>query len=650
MSPPALEDLKLPGAAIGLALAFVAVAAACAARALLGARRRPAAAAQSVAFTAQTPGGELVARALSAHGVRTLFTLCGGHIAPINVCSKRCGVRVVDVRNEATAVFAADATYRLTGVPGVAVLTAGPGLTNAATALMNARMSQSAVVVLGGATAAFLRGRGALQDVDQASVLRPCCKWTRTVLRAVDIAPAVAEAFERAAEGRPGPVFLEFPLEVLYARETLEENLAPTLRKAPAVVAWYLRWHVRRVFSAVGSVVRIPGPVAPRVARAPRSVVDKAARMIVSAEHPVLVVGSQTMLIPDPSRVAEHDAELVRAIETIGIPVYLSGMARGLLGRGHPLQMRQKRKDALRQSDVAVLAGSVLDFRMEYGLCFGRKTRVIAANRCPLELKLNRTPDVPVLADASAFLIDVATRVRELGLTPQHPRDAWLKVLRERDDAARSDMLHKAAAAPLDASSGLDPLLVCAALDDAVCHSTEGGRPAPIVIGDGGDFVATAAYSIEPAGPLSWLDPGPYGTLGCGAGFAIAASIARPGSDIWLLWGDGACGYGLADLDTMARLGAHVIAVVGNNGAWAQVQRDQARILGDSVACVLPKCDYGGVAQALGGHGVVVRDGDRVAVAKQFVAAAAMARETGKPVLVNTILSESDFRSGSISV
>src|SRR5262245_16372538 len=298
-------------------------------------------------------GGDLIASVLAAQGVPFLFTLCGGHISPILVGCKQRGIRVIDTRHEATAVFAADATARLSGRPGVAAVTAGPGLTNTITAVKNAQVAQSPIVLLGGAAPTVLKGRGALQDIDQMALLKPHVKWARAVRRVADLVPAVEQAFREAQSDVPGPVFVECPIDLLYDEATVRKLYGAGSGGrglAARALRLYLQLHIRRLFAGAGRAA--PGP---RIAPAPpipdgEKIVQVAGRLR-SAQRPLLLVGSQALLdVP-----AAH--EVARAVERLGLPVYLSGMARGLLGQEHPLQMRHQRRAALKEADLVILAG-----------------------------------------------------------------------------------------------------------------------------------------------------------------------------------------------------------------------------------------------------------------------------------------------------
>ena len=306
-------------------------------------------------------GGDHIAAALQAHGVRCVFTLCGGHISPILAAAKARGIRIVDVRDEATAVFAADAVARLTGVPGVAAVTAGPGLTNTITALKNAQLAQSPVILLGGAAPTALQGRGALQDIDQRPLVEPHVKHFHKVRRVRDLAGAVEQAFETAQSGVPGPVFVECPVDLLYDEARIRQWYADAAGKGTSMPdrlqRWYLNRHVQRMFDGsqhnAAPVVRTVTPP-----RAPSDIVSRTWAALAGAERPLLVIGSQAVVLS-----SQADA-LAGAVAQLGIPVYLSGMARGLLGRDHALQMRHQRRQALREADCVLLAGVPCDFRL----------------------------------------------------------------------------------------------------------------------------------------------------------------------------------------------------------------------------------------------------------------------------------------------
>ncbi len=278
-----------------------------------------------------------------------------------------------------------------------------------------------------------------------------------------------------------------------------------------------------------------------------------------------MVLGSQAIVAAaEAPRVAE-------AVRRLGVPVYLSGMARGLLGRDPALQMRHARRKALREADFVLLAGVPCDFRLDYGKHVRRSATLIAANRSRKDARLNRKPTIEAIGDAGRFIVALAERVGDGAR-----REEWIRTLAARDAEREQEIDAQAQAS----GEHVNPVAFFRALDKAAGENA-------IFVADGGDFVGTASYILRPRGPLAWLDPGAFGTLGVGAGFALGASVVKPPSEVWLVWGDGACGYGLAEFDTFVRHGIPVIAVVGNDAGWTQIAREQVKMLGDDVGTVL---------------------------------------------------------------
>ena len=572
-------------------------------------------------------GGEHVAEVLRANRVEFLFTLCGGHISPILAAARARGIRVVDTRHEATAVFAADAVARLTGAPGVVAVTAGPGLTNTITALKNAQLAQSPLLLLGGAAPTALQGRGALQDIDQRALIAPHVKHLVRVRRVRDLAQAVEDGLRRAVSGVPGPVFVECPVDLLYDEALIRQWYADAAGKGTApgdrLLRWYLNRHARRMFAgheaaSEPAVVQVDPP------RASDSAVSRAADALARAERPLIVIGSQALLVAGEAR------RIADAVTRLQIPVYLSGMARGLLGPEHPLQMRHARRTALRAADCVLLAGVPCDFRLDYGRHVRRSATLIAANRSASDARLNRRPDIALIGDAGLALMALAERPAVSARAP------WLAQLRERDAEREREIDAQAAAG----GEYVNPVALFRMLNSAA-------GDAAVMVADGGDFVATASYILRPRGPLAWLDPGAFGTLGVGAGFALGAQLVRPRDEVWLLWGDGASGYGLVEFDTFVRHGVPVIAVVGNDASWAQIAREQVKMLNDDVGTVLARSAYHAVAAGFGAVGIEVKSIDQVPAALQQARKAA---QSGRPVLVNVWLDRNDFREGSISM
>ncbi len=579
----------------------------------------------------ESNGGDRVAKALHANGVKTIFTLCGGHISPILTAAKARGIRIIDVRDEATAVFAADATARLSGIPGVAAVTAGPGITNTITALKNAQLAQSPVILIGGAAPTALQGRGALQDIDQRPLVEPHVKLFRKILRVRDLGPAVDEAFAIALAGLPGPVFIECPVDLLYDETTIRQWYADAAGKGKSIadrlLRFYLNRHVEKMFdgSAQPSAPVVHEIIAPEASAVSIRATISALKQ---SERPLLVIGSQALSI------AAEATKIAEAVDALKIPVYLSGMARGLLGRNHPLQMRHQRRQALREADCVVLAGVPCDFRLDYGRHIRRSSTLIAANRSAKEARLNRRPDIAAIGDAGLFLQTLAAQFCATAAPSRWSH--WTTQLRDRNTARETEIDAHASVS----GKYVNPIAFFKTLEH------EAGDNA-ILVADGGDFVATASYVIHPRTPLSWLDPGVFGTLGVGAGFALGAAICRPASEVWIIFGDGACGYGLAEFDTFVRHGIPVIGVVGNDAGWTQIAREQIKMLHDDVATVLARTAYHDVVAGFGAEGILVQN------ITDAPAALARARElaaAGKPVLVNVWLDKTEFRDGSISM
>ena len=572
-------------------------------------------------------GGDRIAEVLRAQGIPFLFTLCGGHISPVLSGAKRLGIKVIDVRDEATAVFAADAVARLTGRPGVAAVTAGPGVTNTITAVKNAQLAQSPVVILGGAAPTVLKGRGALQDIDQLALFKPHVKQSIAVRRVRDLVPAMQKALFVAAEGVPGPVFVECPIDILYDEELIRgwygaAGAGSSL--AAKALNLYLKFHLDRMFAGSGEIV-VEEASTPPVQTASSSLLAKAGRALGQSANPLLVIGSQAILQAD--RVNEIRA----AVEDLGIPVYLSGMARGLLGPDHHLHLRHKRRKALREADCVLLAGVPCDFRLDYGRHIRRGTTLISVNRSTRDLRMNRRPDIAIPGDAGAFLIGLSESKFRRG-----DKTGWLEQLRSQDNARETE-INEQAAVP---TGHINPLRLFRELNTVMSDDS-------VLVADGGDFVATASYTLRPRGPLAWLDPGVFGTLGVGAGFALGAKLARPGSEVWAIYGDGALGFSLIEFDTFVRHGIPVIAVIGNDGGWTQIAREQVKILGDDVATVLGRTDYHIAAEGLGAAGLLLDSEDKIGEVLHEAKAIAA---SGKPVLVNALIGSTDFRDGSISM
>ena len=487
-------------------------------------------------------------------------------------------------------------------------------------------------MLFGGAAPTALQGRGALQDIDQRPLVAPHVKRFFKIRRVTELGPAVDEAFWLAASGIPGPVFIECPVDLLYDESTIRQWYADAAGKGTAVgdrlLRWYLGRHVEKMFAGSGerptAHVRAVEPPQPPAAR-----IRQARAALARAQRPLMVIGSQTLAQ------AAQAMQIAAAVQQLGIPVYLSGMARGLLGRQHALQLRHQRRLALREADCVVLAGVPCDFRLDYGKHIRRSATLIAANRSARDARLNRRPDVPVIGDVGLFLraLAQADAVPALHAERWQP---WIAQLQARDTEREAGITEQAAVA----GDNVNPLALLRMVEQVAGDKA-------LLVADGGDFVGTAAYVLHPRAPLRWLDPGAFGTLGVGAGFALGAACCHPEAEVWIIFGDGACGYGLVEFDSFVRHRIPVIAIVGNDAGWTQIAREQVKMLGDDVGTVLARTDYHAVAAGFGAEGILVRQLQELPAALHK--ARALAR-SGKPVLVNIWLDKTEFREGSLSM
>jgi thiamine pyrophosphate-dependent acetolactate synthase large subunit-like protein len=573
-------------------------------------------------------GGEIIARLLKQQGVRFLFTLSGGHISPIFVEAEKQGIRVIDTRHEVTAAFAADAVARLTGIPGVATVTAGPGITNIITAIKNAQLAQSPLVLLGGAVATLLQGRGALQDIDQLSLMRPIVKWAARITKVKEIERVLSRAFYEATRGVPGPVFVECPVDILYPENIVREWYGIKSHEVPPkniiqrMERWYINRHARKLFEDVNFKEHSGHVKDASVPYHATSDLKNALSKLNGSKKPVLVIGSGAIMN------AQKANALSDAVNRLGLPVYLSGMARGLLRTDHPIQLRHHRKEAIRDADLIILAGVPNDFRLDYGNHIGH-TPFISINRSRLDLYQNKKPTLAVQADPQEFLIALADHY-------QGKYTEWIGNLRSRDNQ-REEKINTMSE---EVQAGINPLTLFRVLNTLLDKNT-------ILIADGGDFVATAAYTLRPAAPLSWLDPGVFGTLGVGAGFALGAKLVYPEKDVWIIYGDGSAGYSLMEFDTFTRHQLPVVALIGNDGCWGQIARDQVTLLKSECAVNLRQSNYEKVAHAFGAEGVRV---ESIEDFSDSVTLALSKSRSGVPFIINAIISKSDFRKGSISM
>lgn len=582
-------------------------------------------------------GGDLVARVLQKHNVKYIFSLCGGHISPILIGCEKLKIRVIDVRHEATAVFAADAVARLSGVVGVAVVTAGPGVTNTVTAMKNAQMAESPVLLIGGAAASILKGRGALQDIDQLALFKPLCKFCASVKYVRDIVPTLRKAIAIAQSGTPGPVFVEFPIDTLYHYDIVQQEVAKPAA-AKTIMQQIRHYYIQNYLNQLFADAFVPRPVDPLPVDVPSASVSQvvsAMKILRSSKRPLLLLGSQALLPPTPAD------ELRTSLEALGVPCFLSGMSRGLLGKDNPIHIRQRRRDALKEADVVLLIGTVCDFRLNYGRVLSPKSKIIAVNRNKEQLTKNAgqlwNATLSFQVDAASFVVALEKTISEMDYCCD---PEWIKKLKTWD--AEKEKLNKEKSRE-ESNKHLNPLKVLYHMEECLDDNS-------IIVTDGGDFVGSAAYIVQPRGPLSWLDPGAFGTLGVGGGFALGAKLCRPEAEVWVVYGDGALGYSVAEFDTFTRHNVPVIALVGNDACWTQIAREQIPMFNSNVGCMLAYLNYHMVAEGYGGKGILLdRSCSDDEIIKQLKEAKKKSRD-GTSVLINVLIGTTDFRKGSISV
>jgi thiamine pyrophosphate-dependent acetolactate synthase large subunit-like protein len=506
-------------------------------------------------------GGQLVARTLKEAGVGHVFTLCGGHILPIYDGCLTEGVAIIDVRHEQAAAHAGDAYARLTRGIGVAVVVPGPGVTDAVTGVANAYAARSPLLLIGGAAPLGLRGLGALQETEQVALLKPITKGAWSVSETRQIPEVLATAIRTALAGRPGPVFVEIPVDLLMT--TVEDRLAPI----PTA-------YVHRTRAAVedGALSRLEA-------------------LIATAARPVVMAGGGVYW-------DDAAASLAAFAERAGAPVFMNGAGRGTLPADHPNAFFQTRGWALSHADVVLVLGTPLDFRLGYGRppTFAEDARVAMVDVDPVELGRNRPLELGIAGDIDVSLRQL-TGALPAGLAAR--RAGWLAELSRREADARAKLDDLAATD----QSPVSHYRWAAEIARVVTRDT-------IVVGDGGDVVNCAAKFVPVHRPGQWLDPGPLGCLGVGPSFALTAKLLRPERRVLLISGDGAFGLNGMELETAVRFKLPFTCVIGNDGGWGQIRSPQVSFFGETrtVATSLPTTRYDRMVEALGGRGAYVTD------------------------------------------
>jgi acetolactate synthase-1/2/3 large subunit len=498
-------------------------------------------------------GGRLVARRLKAHGVSKLFTLSGGHLFSIYDGCRSEGIDLVDVRHESAAAFAAEGWAKVTREPGVCALTAGPGVTNGLSALGSAQQNHSPMLVLGGRAPAMRWGQGSLQEIDHVPIVRSLVKLAATASSTAEIPGLIDDALATALRPHSGPTFLDFPLDHVFMEAEEAEPAAPRL----AVTA-----------------------------HPDGRMLDRAIALLRDAERPVIMAGTNLYW-------GRGEDALGELAEAAGIPVFLNGLARGCLAADHPLFYSRARSAGLKGADVALVIGVPMDFRLGFGQAFGEECELIVLDVAEPEREQPRPVAAELYGDLPGTLRALAAAGP--GGSTTRPWTERLRTVEAEKRAGERDQL-------ADPRAPLHPLRIYAELAEVLDRNA-------IVICDGGDFASYAGRAIQSYEPGCWLDPGPFGCLGCGPGYALAAKLARPERQVVLLLGDGAFGFSGMEWDTLARHGVGVVGVMGNNGIWGLEKHPMEFLYGYSVVADLrPETRYDTVVEALGGSGSLVRE------------------------------------------
>ncbi|MEV6632414.1 thiamine pyrophosphate-binding protein [Actinoplanes sp. NPDC051470] len=539
-------------------------------------------------------GGHLVAKALKAEGVDVIFTLCGGHIIDIYDGCIDEGIEVVDVRHEQVAAHAADGYARITGKPGVAVVTAGPGTTDAVTGVANAFRAESPMLLIGGQGALSQHKMGSLQDLPHVDMMQPITKFAATVPHTSRSADMVSMAFRECYNGAPGPSFLEIPRDVLDAEVKLADCTIP----APG--------RYRASTKSAGD------PAA----------VEALAGLIARSEKPAILLGTQVWT----GRGTDAAIEMVRKLN---VPAYMNGAARGTLPPGDPHHFHLSRRYAFNNADLIIIVGTPFDFRMGYGRRLPATAKVVQIDMDYRTVGKNRDIDLGIVGDPGAVLAAVTQA------SHRRNRQAWFDELRAEETAAYQKRLPR----QLSDADPIHPLRLAHEINEFLTEDS-------IFIGDGGDIVTFSGGVVQPKAPGHWMDPGPLGTLGVGIPFAMAAKYARPDSEVVCLFGDGAFSLTGWDFETMVRFGLPFVGVVGNNSSMNQIRYGQRRKYGEArerVGNTLGDVHYDKFAEMLGGYGEEVRDPAQIAPALR------RARESGLPSLINVWVDPDAYAPGTMN-
>ena len=543
-------------------------------------------------------GGHLVAKALKAEGIDVIYTLCGGHIIDIYDGCVDEGIEVVDVRHEQVAAHAADGYARITGKPGCAVVTAGPGTTDAITGVANALRAESPFLLIGGQGALNQHRMGSLQDLPHVDMMRPITKFASNVVTTERVADMVSMAFREAMAGAPGPAYLEIGRDILDGKVPLDKAIIPEGGKYRA------------------STKSIGDP----------NDVDKLTEILVNAERPCVLLGTQVWT----SRGHEQAIEFARELN---IPTYMNGAARGTLPPGDPHHFQLTRRYAFNHADVILIVGTPFDFRMGYGKRLSQEATVVQIDMDYKTVGKNRDISLGLVGDPGAILGEVAKAAK--GRSKGDKREGWLETLRAEEQRLQEERMPRL----MKDTAPIHPLRLAKEINEFLTDNS-------LFIGDGGDIVTFSGGVVQPKGPGLWMDPGPLGTIGVGMPFCIGAKQARPDREVVCLFGDGAFSLTGFDFDTAVRFDLPFVGIVGNNSYMNQIRYGQIQKYGEErgdIGNKLSDIRYSEFAKMLGGYG------EEVTEPKDIRPALERARESGKPSLINVWVDPNAFAPGTMN-
>lgn len=548
-------------------------------------------------------GGHLVAKALKAEGVDTIFTLCGGHIIDIYDGCIDEGIRIVDVRHEQVAAHAADGYARQTGKLGCVVTTAGPGCTNAVTGVATAFRSESPILHIGGQSSLTQHKMGSLQDLPHVDMMAPITKFSAGVLSTDRVADMIAMAARESFNGAYGPSYLEIPRDILDAEIPVEKAVLPTPGQYRASVR------------SVGDPADI----------------EKLADILVKSKRPAVLFGQQVWA-------AQGHNEAISLVRSLDIPAYLNGASRGMLHPSDPHGFDRTRSMAFKEADVILIVGTPFDFRMGYGKRISKEATLVQIDMGYNTVGKNRDVDLGLCGDPGAILAAVEQAASgRVDKSAQDERKQWMAKLRAAEAVALEKLM------PLFTSdrNPIHPYRLAWEINEFLGEDT-------IYIGDGGDIVTISAQAVRPRGPGQWMDPGALGSLGVGTGFAMAAKLANPNKEVMCLYGDGSFGMTAFDMETAQRFGAPYLAVIGNNSHMNQIRYGQIAKYGEqrgNIGNKLGDIPFSMFGEMIGGYGEEVREASEIQPALQR-AREAIAK-TGKCAVVNVWVDPDEYAPGT---